>query len=81
MKLASLFVWILVPAAIWAVFVIWGSPHIALSWRFLDNGDRWNPRAQRDYIDCTYYGALGAITKSAEQGTCPWIRSIRAGDL
>ena len=78
MKLASLFAWILVPAALWAVFVLWGSPHLALSYRFLDNGDRWNPLATRYYVDCTYYGALGAITVPADLGTCPWVRFFAA---
>lgn len=78
---ARLFIWILVPAAIWAVFVLWGSPHLVLSYRFHDNGDRWNPLAERHYTQCTYYGALGAITVLAERGSCPWVRFFRAGDL
>ncbi|MEM7746194.1 MAG: hypothetical protein AAF409_21070 [Pseudomonadota bacterium] len=78
MKTASLFMWVLVPAALWAVLVIWGSPHIVLSYRFLDNGDRYNPLAERHYTECTYFGALGALPVPAEHGTCPWIRFFKA---
>ncbi|MEM9061755.1 MAG: hypothetical protein AAGD13_14940 [Pseudomonadota bacterium] len=78
MRFASLFSWVLVPAALWAIFVIWGSPHIVLSYRFLDNGDRYNPLAKRHYTECTYFGALGALPVPAEHGTRPWIRFFKA---
>ena len=80
MRHIGLFGWLVAPAAIWAILVLWGSPHIALTYRFLDNGDRYNPRAERIYIDCTYYGYLGAITFPAKFGSCPWIRFIKADD-
>ncbi|MEM9098686.1 MAG: hypothetical protein AAGC79_09190 [Pseudomonadota bacterium] len=77
MRYATLFLWVLVPLGIWLVIALWGTPHIALTWRFYDNGDRFNPRAERHYIDCTYYGYLGAITIPAERGSCPRIRFLK----
>ncbi|MEL7444328.1 MAG: hypothetical protein AAGK02_00770 [Pseudomonadota bacterium] len=74
MRFASLFAWVLVPLAVWAVIEIWGTPHMASSYRFHDNGDRWNPSSPRTYIDCTYIGWTGARLVLAENGRCPWIR-------
>ena len=62
MRIASLFLWLLVPISLWAVITLWGTPHIVTSYRFHDNGDRWNPRAHRVYIDCTYWGWTGRAT-------------------
>ncbi|MGD1926644.1 MAG: hypothetical protein ACFB03_21050 [Paracoccaceae bacterium] len=75
---ARMFMWVLIPAALWAAFVIWGSPHIVLSYRFHDNGNRYAPLAERYYTECTYYGALGAITMPAELGSCAWVRFFKA---
>lgn len=78
MKYAALFLWMVVPLGLWIAVMVWGTPHIALSYRFLNNGDRYNPRAERHYVDCTYYGYSGAITIDAKNGACPWIRFIKA---
>ena len=74
MRVAALFLWLLVPLGLWAAVTLWGTPHVAWSYRFHDNGDRWNPRAERHYIDCTYLGWTGARHVWAENGRCPWIR-------
>lgn len=78
MRYAALLLWTLVPLALWIVVMVWGTPHVTLTYRFYDNGDRWNPRAERIYVNCTYYGYAGAITVPAENGWCPWIRFFRA---
>ncbi len=78
MKLAALFLWIAVPLGLWATYSIWGTPHIALTYRFHDNGNRYDPLAKRHYIDCTYYGYAGQFTAYAENGTCSWIRFFKA---
>ncbi|MEO1721953.1 MAG: hypothetical protein AAFR84_06085 [Pseudomonadota bacterium] len=79
MKYAALFLWVLVPLGLWAGVTLGGTPHVAWSWRFIDNGDRWNPRAERVYLDCTYLGVTGARRVVAEDGDCPWIRFFKAG--
>lgn len=78
MKYAGLFLWVLVPFGLWLAVSIWGTPHLVTSYRFHDNGARWNPQVHRVYIDCTYWGALGTVTVLAEQGRCPWIRFFKA---
>lgn len=78
MRTASLFTWVLVPLALWAMIEVWGTPHVAVSWRFHENGDRWNPRAARRYIDCDYVGWTGRHRVLAENGHCPWIRFFQA---
>ena len=78
MRYLAIFLWALVPLGLWIAVMVWGTPHIALAYRFLDNGDRWNPRAERYYVDCTYYGLAGTFTVDAEHGSCPWIRFFHA---
>lgn len=80
MKFASLFLWVLVPLGLWLIVLQWGTPHIALTYSFHDNGDRWNPLAERIYIDCTYVGWNGARQVQAINGGCPWFRFFKAYD-
>ena len=79
MRYAALFLWVLVPLGLWLAVTLWGTPHMLTTYRFHDNGDRWNPRAQRVHIDCTYWGYVGRITVPAEQGRCSWVRFFKAG--
>ncbi|MGC3939942.1 hypothetical protein ACOTTU_19220 [Roseobacter sp. EG26] len=78
MRLAALFLWILVPVALWVGYATYGTPHVVGHYRFHDNGDIYNPHAARRYIDCTYYGWAGVITVPAKNEHCPWIRFFRA---
>ena len=78
MKIAALFLWIAIPVSLWAIYVIWGTPHVTLTYRFYDNGARYDPLAHRHYIDCTYYGIAGTFTIDADDGTCPWVRFFKA---
>ena len=79
MRYAALLLWLALPIGLWLTVVVWGTPHIALTYRFLDNGEPHNPRAARYYVDCTYYGVAGAITVNAANGACPWIRFLPSG--
>lgn len=78
MKIAAAFLWLIVPLGVWLAIALWGTPHIALSYTFRDNGDRYNPFAERHYISCTYYGWTGARTVDASVGRCPWVRAFKA---
>ena len=78
MRLAALFLWIIVPIGLWLGYVIYGTPHIVGTYRFHDNGDIYNLRAERRYIDCTYYGWNGVITVPATNAECPWVRFFKA---
>lgn len=79
MRLAALFLWVLVPISLTTIILLWGTPHVVGTYRFHDNGDRYNPRADRRYIDCTYYGRVGVITVPAIDAQCPWVRFFKAG--
>lgn len=74
MRIAALFLWLIVPIGLWAGYSVYGTPHIVGSYRFFDNGDIYNPSAYRRYIDCTYYGWAGVITVPATNAHCPWVR-------
>lgn len=79
MKLWALGLWLLVPLLLWGVVLIWGAPHLVVSYRFHDNGSPYNTRIPRDYISCTWIGVSGVITLPAEYGHCPWFRLIKRG--
>ena len=78
MKLAALFLWIAIPLGLWITYTSMGTPHVALTYRFVDNGARYDPLARRYYIDCTYYGFAGTFTVDAVDGTCPWVLFFKA---
>ncbi len=80
MRIAALFLWILIPLAFWWAYATYGTPHIVTSYRFHDNGDIYNPRAHRRYIDCDYLGVHGWKTASAKDARCPWVRFFKAED-
>lgn len=77
MKMVSLCLWLLVPLALSAALATWGTPHLVTSYRFLDNGDCHNPRAERVYISCNYFGWTGARVVPAIDGYCPWFRFFK----
>lgn len=78
MRYVALFLWVLVPLGLWLAVTLWGTPHVLGTYRFFDNGDRYNPWAHRRYIDCTYYGWAGIITVPARNARCPWVRVFKA---
>lgn len=80
MRFAALFLWLVVPLSIWLAISLFGTPHVIGTYRFYDNGDRYNPYAPRRYIDCTYYGWSGTHTVSATNGACPWVRFFKGAD-
>lgn len=49
-------------------------PHVLWQYTFRDNGDQYNPRAERHYLTCTYVGPHGAFTVQAEFGRCAWLK-------
>ncbi|MEM1410208.1 MAG: hypothetical protein AAGG79_05620 [Pseudomonadota bacterium] len=81
MKWFGLFAWLLVPLGLWLAVLVWGTPHIVVSYRFNvstgSSGNPHDPRVPRDYIDCTYWGLEGSITVPATDRRCPWIRMVR----
>ena len=79
MKIAALFLWLLVPLGLWGAIWFYGTPHVAVSYTFHDNGRPYDPLAHRDYVTCTWVGWEGMFTLPAEHSDCPWVRFFRAG--
>lgn len=77
MRYIVLLFWLLVPLGLWGAINIWGAPHVALSYRFIDNGRPYDPRAPRVYISCDYLGVHGWHTTPALDGRCPWVRFLK----
>lgn len=69
------FIWIVVPAAVYAVLALLGTPHLIWSytWQGAMTGDRY-------YTSCTYLGVDGALTRADEGGKCPWIVFIKTAE-
>lgn len=74
MRYAALMFWLLVPISVWSGYVAWGTPHVIVEYQFDDNGDPYNPLAERWYTSCTFIGWTGMVRVPAEAGHCPWIR-------
>ena len=72
-KYASLFLWVIGAAAIYAIYATQGLPHMIWSYQFHDNGDRYNPLADRYYTSCTFIGPYGVFTIPAKGGKCGWV--------
>ncbi|MEJ8476643.1 hypothetical protein [Roseibium algae] len=78
MKHAVLFIWLIPVLGGWATVAFFGTPHLVVSYRFHDNGDRHNPLAARHYIDCTYLGWTGLQKVPARNGHCTCFRWFKA---
>ena len=77
MRFIAAFFWVLVPLLLWGAVHLWGTPYLALSYTFYDNGRRYDPMAPRTYISCTWYGLGGTVTLPAKRGHCPWVRLLK----
>lgn len=75
---ASYFMWILVPAALFAGYLVFGLPHVI--WRYQFTGS-YSDLAARTYHECTWWGPYGRITQSARNGTCAFIRFFYEGEV
>ena len=74
LKYLPFFAWVLVIAFTYQAYAAQGLPHFLWSYSFLDNGDRFNPYAERYYTSCTYIGPYGEFTVLAIGGKCEWVR-------
>ena len=81
MKIAALFLWLGLPIAGYAALNHYGPAHVIWTYRFLDNGDAFNPYPARPYVSCTYVGwGWHEVTASARNDRCPWIRFFKIED-
>ena len=80
MRIVALFLWLALPIAGYVTYVTFGTPHLVVSYHFLDNGDRHNPYAKRTYTRCRYLGwSWHEVTTGAPAGRCPWVRFFHQG--
>ena len=69
----SYFIWLIVPAAVFAAYMGLGLPHFIWSYRFHDNGSPYDPFLERHYISCTFWGPYGMHTIPAQSGRCGYV--------
>ena len=78
-RYAAMWLWLIVPAAIFMIYMLVGTPHLIISYSFLDNGRRHDPWAPRHYTSCTFIGFSGqTVTVPAQGGKCGWVRFFHA---
>ncbi len=70
----SYFMWLIVPAAILLIYLIFGLPHMIWSYSWIDKGQGYDPFATRYYTRCTYVGPYGNFTAHPNNGKCSWVR-------
>ena len=72
---AVMWLWVIVPIVLFALYLTYGAPHAIWSYSYHDNGRRWDPLAPRYYTSCTYVGWGGqTVTQAARGGKCGWVR-------
>ena len=77
----SLGLWLLLPLAAYGVTLVWGTPHLIVSYTFYDNGRPYDPFADRHYTSCTFVGLTGrSVTTPADFGRCGWVRFFKEND-
>lgn len=75
------FVWLAVPAALSALYLACGLPHLRVSYTWIDKGQGFDPSADRYYTHCVFYGPFGRFDVHPTNGTCAWVRFYkREGD-
>jgi hypothetical protein len=77
MRLFALFFWIALPIGGYAVYSLYGLPHVIFSYSFFDNGDPHNSLAKRFYSECSFVGPYGTFDVPASNGKCAWVRFFK----
>lgn len=77
LKYLSLFLWLIGAGFIYSIYASQGLPHMIWSYEFLDNGDEYNPLAERYFTSCTFVGLYGSFTVAASDGDCGFVRFFR----
>lgn len=69
------FIWVVVPALVYAAYLIYGLPHLAWRYTWIKTSHGYAPFAHRHYTSCTYWGPYGEFTvDNPPGGKCGWIR-------
>ena len=78
MKVFGLFLWLLVPVALWLAVTVFGTPHLLISYTYRGVEGRFVPSVEHIHRDCRYVGWTGRRQAAAHQGRCAWIRFYRS---
>ncbi|MCB2012813.1 MAG: hypothetical protein KDF64_19850 [Geminicoccaceae bacterium] len=76
----SYFIWLIVPAGLYAAYLTYGLPHGRFSYVWIDQGHGLDPFADRYYTHCRYIGPYGSFDVYPRDGQCAWIRFYFAPD-
>ncbi len=78
MRILRYFVWIIFPLAAYLAYLTFGLPHFRWSYTWLDQGQGYDPFADRYYTRCTYLGPYGEFTlHHPDNGECRWITFMK----
>lgn len=80
-RYAVMWLWLAVPIGLFGIYVAYGTPHLIIGYRFLDNGNAYDPWRTRHYTSCSFVSYRGDLVKApAVGGKCPWVRFFKSGD-
>jgi len=71
---ANYFIWVVVPVIVYGVYLAFGLPHMVWNYEWRDDGQGYDPFAERWYLRCTFIGPYGEFTIFPNNGECPWLR-------
>jgi hypothetical protein len=71
------FLWLIVPLALYGVYIAYGLPHGIWSYAFIDEDQGHSPFAHRTYTRCHFIGPYGGFTVPAENGHCGWVKFFK----
>ena len=75
LTIAPFFVWLVVPAGLYAAYLLFGLPHVIWSYEWHALGrNSYSDFSQRHYTSCSYLGPYGLFRETAVNGTCGWVR-------
>lgn len=66
----SYFFWAIVPILLWMAYTNFGLPHLRWSYTWRDDGQGYDPSADRYYTRCNYVGPYGEYTLNPKHGHC-----------
>ena len=77
MRMMRFFWWIFIPVGVYLAYQTMkfsaGLPHFIWSYSWVDEGQGYDPWAERYYTRCTFIGPYGSFTTTPNIGKCGWI--------
>ncbi len=68
------FISLVVLAALLTLNLAFGLPHLRVSYTWIDQGQGFDPYADRYYTHCVFYGPFGRFDFHPTDGSCAWVR-------